>query len=168
MGTILLIILVLVLIGALPTWPYSSGWGYYPSGGLGLILLIVVILLVMGPDMSAPIKKGKKEYKMNRGLTLSSVVLLAALLVSSGCTSMTGQTAGQYVDDTTITTSVKAKLVGDKTANLTRIEVDTTNQVVTLNGIVESADQKAKAEQLARQVGGVKSVKNNLQVQKQS
>ena len=48
MGTILLIILVLVLIGALPTWPHSSGWGYYPSGGLGLILLIVIILLVMG------------------------------------------------------------------------------------------------------------------------
>jgi osmotically-inducible protein OsmY len=104
---------------------------------------------------------------MNRGLTLSSVVL-ATLLVIGGCTSMTGQTAGQYVDDTTITASVKAKLVGDKTANLTRIEVDTTNQVVTLNGIVESADQKVKAEQLARQVGGVKSVKNNLQVQKQS
>ena len=72
------------------------------------------------------------------------------------------------VDDSTITASVKAKLVGEKTANLTRIEVDTTHQVVTLNGIVESADQKAKAEQLARQVGGVKSVKNNLQVQKQS
>jgi hypothetical protein len=48
MATILLIILVLILIGALPTWPYSSGWGYYPSGGLGLILLIVIILLVMG------------------------------------------------------------------------------------------------------------------------
>jgi len=81
---------------------------------------------------------------------------------------MTGQTAGQYVDDTSITASVKAKLIGDKTANLTRIEVDTTNQVVTLNGIVESADQRAKAEQLARQVDGVKSVKNNLQVQKRS
>jgi hyperosmotically inducible periplasmic protein len=104
---------------------------------------------------------------MNRGLSLSSVVL-ATLLVISGCTSMTSQTASQYVDDTTITASVKAKLVGDKTANLTRIEVDTTNQVVTLNGIVESADQKAKAEQLAHQVGGVKSVKNNLQVQTQS
>ena len=48
MGTILLIILILVLIGALPTWPYSSGWGYYPSGGLGLILLILLILLLMG------------------------------------------------------------------------------------------------------------------------
>ena len=48
MGTILLIILILLLIGALPTWPYSSGWGYYPSGGLGLIVLISVILLVAG------------------------------------------------------------------------------------------------------------------------
>jgi len=48
MGTILLIILVLLLIGALPSWPYSSGWGYYPSGGLGLVLLVILILLVMG------------------------------------------------------------------------------------------------------------------------
>jgi hypothetical protein len=48
MGTILLIILIILLIGALPTWPYSGGWGYYPSGGLGLVLLIVVILLLSG------------------------------------------------------------------------------------------------------------------------
>lgn len=48
MGTILLIILILLLIGALPTWPYSSGWGYYPSGGLGLVLLILVILVLTG------------------------------------------------------------------------------------------------------------------------
>jgi hypothetical protein len=46
--TILVIILVLLLIGALPTWPYSSGWGYYPSGGLGLIVLVLVILLLTG------------------------------------------------------------------------------------------------------------------------
>jgi len=44
--TILLIILVLLLLGALPTWPYSTGWGYYPSGGLGLVLLIVIILVL--------------------------------------------------------------------------------------------------------------------------
>ena len=44
--TVLLVILVLVLLGSLPTWPYSTGWGYYPSGGLGLILLIVIILVV--------------------------------------------------------------------------------------------------------------------------
>ena len=104
---------------------------------------------------------------MNTRLTLSSIIL-TGLLVISGCTSMTGQSAGQYIDDTSITTSVKAKLTAEKAVNFTRIDVDTTNQVVTLNGIVESADQKAKAEQLAREVGGVKSVKNNLQIQKRS
>jgi hypothetical protein len=48
LSTILIIILILLLIGALPTWPYSSGWGYYPGGGLGLILIIVIILALMG------------------------------------------------------------------------------------------------------------------------
>jgi hypothetical protein len=48
LGTILLIILVLLLLGALPTWPYSSGWGYYPSGGLGLVLVILLVLVVTG------------------------------------------------------------------------------------------------------------------------
>jgi hypothetical protein len=48
LGTILLIILILILIGVIPTWPYSSGWGYYPSGGVGLILIIVLILLLLG------------------------------------------------------------------------------------------------------------------------
>lgn len=48
LGTVLLIILILALLGSLPTWGYSTGWGYYPSGGLGLVLLIVVILLLTG------------------------------------------------------------------------------------------------------------------------
>jgi hypothetical protein len=48
MGTILIVILILVLVGALPTWPHSKSWGYYPSGGLGLVLLIVLILLLLG------------------------------------------------------------------------------------------------------------------------
>jgi Protein of unknown function (DUF3309) len=48
LGTILLVILILALIGAFPSWPYSTGWGYYPTGGIGLILLIVIILLVLG------------------------------------------------------------------------------------------------------------------------
>jgi hypothetical protein len=48
MSTILLIILILLLIGVLPAWPYSSGWGYWPSGGLGLILLILIILALTG------------------------------------------------------------------------------------------------------------------------
>jgi hypothetical protein len=48
MGTLLLIILILLLVGALPTWPYSSGWGFYPSGGAGLVLLILIVLLLSG------------------------------------------------------------------------------------------------------------------------
>jgi hypothetical protein len=47
MRLILLIILILLLIGALPTWPYSTGWGYYPSGGLGLLLLIVLLIILL-------------------------------------------------------------------------------------------------------------------------
>jgi hypothetical protein len=48
LGTILLILLILILIGAIPTWPHSKGWGYGPSGGLGLVILIIVILLLTG------------------------------------------------------------------------------------------------------------------------
>jgi hypothetical protein len=48
LGTILIVILILLLLGALPSWPYSRGWGYYPSGGLGLVLVILLILLLLG------------------------------------------------------------------------------------------------------------------------
>lgn len=48
MSLILLIVIVILLIGAVPAWPYSRGWGYYPSGGLGLILIILLVLLLMG------------------------------------------------------------------------------------------------------------------------
>ena len=48
LGTILLIILILFLVGALPTWPHSASWGYYPSGGVGVILVVVVVLLLLG------------------------------------------------------------------------------------------------------------------------
>jgi hypothetical protein len=48
LGTILLIVLILMLLGALPTWPHSKSWGYYPSGGLGLLVVILIILLLLG------------------------------------------------------------------------------------------------------------------------
>lgn len=48
LGTILLIVLILMLIGAFPAWPHSKSWGYYPSGGLGLVLVILVVLLLLG------------------------------------------------------------------------------------------------------------------------
>jgi len=48
MGLILLVVLILILVGALPTWPHSKSWGYYPTGGLGLIILILIILMLLG------------------------------------------------------------------------------------------------------------------------
>jgi len=91
---------------------------------------------------------------------------MASLLVLAliGCQAMTGKTAGTNVDDAAITTSVKSTLVADKTANLARVDVDTNNGVVTLNGTVDSVQQKGRAEDLARRVDGVCGVNNNLQV----
>jgi uncharacterized protein DUF3309 len=48
LGTVLLIIIILLLLGALPTWPYSAGWGYYPSSGLGVVVVVLLVLLLMG------------------------------------------------------------------------------------------------------------------------
>jgi len=93
-------------------------------------------------------------------------VLLVMLAFVAGCQSMTGKTAGETIDDAAITASVKAKLVADKPSNLTRVDVDTNNATVYLNGVVDSAEQKARAEQLAWQAKGVRSVVNNLQVKK--
>jgi hyperosmotically inducible protein len=94
----------------------------------------------------------------------AAVALLAVAL--SGCQAMTGRTAGQNVDDARISTAVQATLTSDKASNFARIDVDTTNGVVYLNGTVQSAEQKARAEQLASRVDGVKKVVNNLQVGK--
>src|SRR5215475_11320341 len=90
-------------------------------------------------------------------------LVLASIVVFGGCQSMTGNTA-DTVDDSGITASVKAKLVADKASNLTRVNVDTTNGTVYLNGSVEDSSTKARAEQLAWQAKGVKAVVNNLQV----
>jgi hyperosmotically inducible periplasmic protein len=95
---------------------------------------------------------------------IAAVALLAVAL--SGCQAMTGRTTGRNVDDAAITTSVQTTLTSDKASNFTRIDVDTTNGVVYLNGTVQSAEQKARAEQLAGRVDGVKKVVNNLQVGK--
>jgi hyperosmotically inducible periplasmic protein len=94
------------------------------------------------------------------------VVLVAILAVMSGCRAMTGRSAGEVVDDASVTASVKSRLVADRAANLTRVDVDTTNGTVYLTGTVETSEQKSRAEQLAWRAKGVKSVVNNLQVQK--
>jgi hyperosmotically inducible periplasmic protein len=84
------------------------------------------------------------------------------------CQALTGRTVGRNIDDLTITTSVKARLVADKMSNFTRIDVDTINAVVSLNGLVESEDEKRRAEDIASLVDGVEQIINNLQVQNRS
>jgi osmotically-inducible protein OsmY len=93
---------------------------------------------------------------------------LFVLIALSGCQALTGRTAGRNIDDLTITTSVKARLVADRISNFTRIDVDTVNAVVSLNGLVESEDEKRRVEDIASLVEGVEKIINNLQVQNRS
>ena len=90
---------------------------------------------------------------------------IALMLLLAGCQAITGETMGENIDDTTITTTVKTKLAAEKGTTLTRVQVDTNRSVVQLSGVVESAADRARAEQVTRGVGGVKGVVNNLQVQ---
>jgi hyperosmotically inducible protein len=88
------------------------------------------------------------------------------VLLLSSCTALTGKTAGQNVDDATITASVKTKLATQEAAStLTRIGVSTDRGIVHLDGIVPNAEMKQQAADLAQQVGGVRGVVNNLQIQ---
>jgi len=95
-----------------------------------------------------------------------TLAVLALVFSMGGCQAMTGKTAGRNVDDATITGSVKSKLAADKVSSLTRIDVDTNNGVVSLNGVVESPEQKSRAAQIAEDTKGVTRVVNNLQVQR--
>ena len=95
--------------------------------------------------------------------SLLSVVLLALNL--SSCTTLTGESLGQNIDDTTITTTVKSKLAVEKASSLARVGVDTVRGVVHLTGVVENAATRERAGEVARTVGGVRDVVNNLQVQ---
>lgn len=92
--------------------------------------------------------------------------MILTVFSMAGCEAMTGRTAGRNVDDATITSSVKTRLAADKVSSLTRVDVDTNNGTVSLNGVVETSEQKARAQELASQAGGVNKVINNLQVQK--
>jgi len=79
MGTILLIILILLLVGALPAWPYSSGWGYWPSGGLGLILLIIIILALTGHLIERRLLRRQKYAVASRALCATDTISFLAL-----------------------------------------------------------------------------------------
>ena len=96
------------------------------------------------------------------------IMMLVGVLGLTACQKTTGKTAGQTMTDSRITASVQSKLTADRVSNFARVDVDTERGVVNLSGIVPSADQKARAEELARQVEGVTRVNNNLQIQRQS
>jgi hyperosmotically inducible periplasmic protein len=98
------------------------------------------------------------------GVVLSSA-LLAFLGTLSGCQSTTGKTADQAMSDTSISTAVQKKLTTDRFSNFSRIDVDTERGVVNLSGVVETEEQRARAERLAHQVAGVVRVNNHLQIQ---
>ena len=100
-----------------------------------------------------------------RHLFRSMLVLVMVVAVTAGCTSMTGKTAGENVDDASITASVKSKLAAEKVATLTKVDVDTNKGTVYLTGNVENAAIKARATDLARQVAGVREGVNNLKIQ---
>lgn len=91
-----------------------------------------------------------------------------ALMGVVGCQSTTGKTASQTMTDTGITASVQAKLTTDKVSNFSRIDVDTERGIVTLNGVVRTAQDRDRAERLAREVDGIRGLNNNLQIQGQS
>ncbi|WP_374319548.1 BON domain-containing protein [Aquabacterium sp.] len=101
----------------------------------------------------------------NNRLLLASMTAVAALLVLPGCAVTRDQsTVGEYLDDAAITTKVKAKFVEDKAVDATAISVETLNGEVVLSGFAKNGTEKARAEELARHVKGVRSVKNALEV----
>jgi hyperosmotically inducible protein len=96
-------------------------------------------------------------------LTLAAIVSAAALITATGCSvARDQQSVGEYVDDATLTTRVKAKLAADPGVSALAINVDTFNGQVQLTGAAKSADERSRAENLARSISGVKGVRNDI------
>lgn len=97
--------------------------------------------------------------------TLAALAAAVALAVLPGCAVTRGQSSvGEYIDDTTITTAVKAKMVEDKSVDASSISVETLNGTVMLSGFAKNATEKSSAESIARNTKGVRSVKNEIVV----
>jgi hyperosmotically inducible protein len=102
---------------------------------------------------------------MKYARAIAFAALAGATILTTGCAVVRGQeSAGAYVDDATITTSVKAKFVEDKTVDAASIKVETLNGTVALSGFAKSSAEKAQAEYLARNTKGVREVRNSLAV----
>jgi hyperosmotically inducible periplasmic protein len=99
----------------------------------------------------------------HRGTILVAVL---SVIVLTGCQTATGRSAGAFVDDTSTTAAVKSRLVAERPANLTAVGVETVNGVTYLTGVVDTPEQRLRAEQLAWQASGVRQVVNNVQVQR--
>ena len=102
---------------------------------------------------------------MNFRSTLTAAAMAVAVLITAGCAVSRGQqTTGAYIDDTTITTQVKSRMLESPTVAGTSISVETLNGTVMLSGFAKSAAEKDAAERIARDVNGVKSVKNQVAI----
>ena len=102
---------------------------------------------------------------MNARHTLTAAISAVVLLSATGCAVTRGQeTVGAYVDDTAITTSVKARFVDNRDVDASAISVETLNGTVMLSGFAKSANEKVTAETIARKVNGVRSVKNEIAI----
>jgi hyperosmotically inducible periplasmic protein len=102
---------------------------------------------------------------MNTRTPIAAAIAALALVIASGCAVTRGQeSVGAYVDDTTITSTVKGRYVGNKEVDASSISVETLNGNVMLSGFAKNANEKATAESIAMKVNGVKSVKNQIVV----
>ncbi len=99
------------------------------------------------------------------GLFKTFAILVLILTLGGGCQSLTGKTAGRHIDDATVTTWVKSKLVSDKAGNITRVSVKTDRGIVYLTGSVKTKAAREKVEKITKSVDGVKKVVNHLKVQ---
>ena len=142
-----------------------SSWLVVVASAAILVTLATAHAGKYGREASAARRPGIVSRIIGRPVVRGLAALGTVCLLASGCAVTRGQeSVGSYIDDTTITTSVKSKLVADKTVDASAISVETLNGEVQLSGFAKSSAEKAQAEALARQAKGVKGVKNSIVV----
>ncbi len=169
LGTILLIIVILMLVGVLPVWPHARSWGYGPSGIVGRRAVDPPHPVPDGAPVVPRLDGGRISLKgsnmTNITRKLATLVGIAFVAMALGCASTAKQEGtGEYVDDTVITTKVKAAILNEPTLKSAEINVETFKGVVQLSGFVSSAAAESTAVAVTRKVEGVKSVKNDMRL----
>ena len=117
-------------------------------------------LLIVIPGSGLPPRRRQYSYRF----TILGALLIA--VAATGCQTATGRTTGTVIDDSSTTAAVKSKLVADRPANLTSVGVDTVHGTVHLTGVVDTPEQRMRAEQLAWEARGARQVVNNIQVRR--